>query len=261
MATNEQTTNGLTPKLVMHPQEKSRLFKLPPELRNRIYEPASSNEVESIDLASAFAHERDEDPYSDLAVAVPPSSTLMRSCQKIWQESKGIFATLFQAYWDKEFVVNMCEDPLELKIYIRHIPNAYLSRINNFKFLLVGPVSPDGYEEKIEMRWAWDGRWTTEVVALPHPVVSYSSNVAPGIMTLVTAKLPIATCLCTLVFLLRASASRRTQPPIRLPLALFVYQVLPCCHGLFELRVKHFASPRHPNDIGDAFANGHDRGE
>lgn len=87
-------------------QQQSVLFKLPPELRNRIYEMVFDCELDSINLAATFdpvvvinrKHAEFIRPLKRSAAA-PPSTALLRSCQKLYYESVVIFKTALRAYW------------------------------------------------------------------------------------------------------------------------------------------------------------------
>jgi hypothetical protein len=83
------------PVLARHNQQQSPIFKLPPELRNRIYE---------------MVYEQGLDPEgvnADEALTRKPSSALMRSCQTAHAESQGLFNAAFQRFWREGLVFNL----------------------------------------------------------------------------------------------------------------------------------------------------------
>lgn len=66
----------------------SGLMKLPPELRNEIYE-------------LVLFQEDDDEDYEpiDLMYPYPPSKNLLLSCREIYREAKGIYKQAYRAFW------------------------------------------------------------------------------------------------------------------------------------------------------------------
>ena len=89
----------------------SPLLKLPGELRNRIYELVFENDSETIDIADAFFKDADSssDPTVTLrkASAAPPSLGLMLCCKSTYAESKQLFASAADRYWNKTFTIKL----------------------------------------------------------------------------------------------------------------------------------------------------------
>lgn len=93
------------------------LFQLPGELRNRIYwfvfEVSSASTIRVTDAFSPSGHNiTDAITLARKASAAPPSAALIRSCQRIYNESKGIFDALkhtHKMYWEKEFAIGLSE--------------------------------------------------------------------------------------------------------------------------------------------------------
>lgn len=100
------------------------LWKLPGELRNRIYELVVENDSDTIDITEAFPAtplksvatyencplRRSASASPVLAASLssaPPSAALMLTCQRLHEEMKGIFADAYQRYWEKSFVVDL----------------------------------------------------------------------------------------------------------------------------------------------------------
>lgn len=139
-------------------QKQSIFFKLPPEMRNRIYEMAFDCEVDSIDLAATFdlgmtsVHNRDHLVASRTrSAAAPPSTALLRSCQKLHYESVGIFKASLQAYWHKDFVfILQGRERNATSNKICSIPNKYLARIRRFVFV----VEHDAMRMVITLTWS-----------------------------------------------------------------------------------------------------------
>lgn len=74
------------PVLAHHNQQQGPIFKLPPELRNRVYE---------------MVYEKGLDPEgvnTDEVLTRKPSSAFMRSCQTAHTESQGLFNAAFQRF-------------------------------------------------------------------------------------------------------------------------------------------------------------------
>lgn len=89
-----------------HDQQQSPLFRLPPELRNRVYEMAFEDEAESIDVTQVCARK--------------PSSALIRSCRRMHAESNGIFKAAFQDFWQKDFVIDLCKGSAAIVPLYKH---------------------------------------------------------------------------------------------------------------------------------------------
>jgi hypothetical protein len=85
-----------------HEQLDSFFFKLPGELRNRIYELVFEHDNEPVNIVDAF--------YPSLKVlsnAAPPSSALMRACRRLCSECMGFHAVAYRDYWRKDFVIDL----------------------------------------------------------------------------------------------------------------------------------------------------------
>ncbi|KAI6906043.1 hypothetical protein D0869_10409 [Hortaea werneckii] len=69
-------------------EASSGLMKLPPELRNEIYE-------------LVLFQEDDDEDYEpiDLMYPYPPSKNLLLSCREIYHEAKGIYKQAYRAFW------------------------------------------------------------------------------------------------------------------------------------------------------------------
>lgn len=139
-------------------QKQSAFFKLPAELRNRIYEMAFECELGTIDLATTF---RPGGTPLELGSAAPPSSALMRSCQTTCRESRGIFMSACEAYWNKDFVVDLSGRLFSSSgAYIKHIPDSYLVRVSRIVLL----CTYLGTEMRVLRTWS-DGAWEAEISA------------------------------------------------------------------------------------------------
>jgi hypothetical protein len=106
-------------------QEQSPLFKLPPELRNRIYLYTTSQSEAKKPLSCKLSDEGNHfthyyDPSYDykghhsLPIVslnhisdVKPSNALLGTCQRIYQEAKGMFVASQRAFWRNQAFV--CE--------------------------------------------------------------------------------------------------------------------------------------------------------
>lgn len=165
-----QNTPEFTPKRAMNTQQQSPLFsKLPPELRNRIYGLVLESEPANIDFTMILNRNfssRDfccSDPYHTrphesqrlplaLEEFAPPSSALMRSCQKTYNEAVGMFNT----YWYKDFIITLqlAREPDVDFLFemLSRLPGRYISRIRNFTFLLQGQAL------SIFMTLKWSGQ-------------------------------------------------------------------------------------------------------
>lgn len=125
------------------------LFKLPAELRDYIYELVyEDSSEEAIDVTDAFpgveieADSRDEldgdyipcrssifspakCPMRGVASAVearstplssaPPSSALLRTCQRLHMETRNFFPQAYTLYWQKTFIIDLEKTPDSLK--------------------------------------------------------------------------------------------------------------------------------------------------
>lgn len=69
-------------KAPMHEQHQCVFFKVPPELRNRIYKITFENELDSIDLLSVFAHDYLHLHHSHGCASLPQCA-LLKSCQQV----------------------------------------------------------------------------------------------------------------------------------------------------------------------------------
>ena len=84
----------------------SGLMKLPPELRNEIYE-------------LVLFQEDDDDDYEpiDLMNPCPPSKDLLLSCREIYHEAKGIYKQAYKAFWKtSDFTIEDVSDMPETMI-------------------------------------------------------------------------------------------------------------------------------------------------
>lgn len=132
-------SNNLATMTMKDQSPNSPLFKLPGELRNRIYELVFENSSDTINTVEAFfpskASESDTVTQLRKASAAPPSVALLCSCQKIYGESKGIFAKAVRHYWKKEFTVTL--DEIEpLKRFFDYVPKDYIKT-----FVVTTPTS------------------------------------------------------------------------------------------------------------------------
>ncbi|KAK5732836.1 hypothetical protein LTR17_010254 [Elasticomyces elasticus] len=74
-------------------QTECKLFTLPPELRNEIYE---------------LAFSIDSDKPIALLLAVPPSNSFILTCRQVRDEAAGIYREAYQAFWTKgHFVLTL----------------------------------------------------------------------------------------------------------------------------------------------------------
>lgn len=143
-------------------QQQSPLFsKLPPELRNRIYGMAFENELDSIDLL-AISTRNNLHINHGLGNASLPACTLLTSCQMVYLESRGIFDATCQAYWQKEFVLDLRANHTSpsTEDHLRNMPHRYLAGIRNLTFLTKHQAIP------IKATWTWSDEaqtWHIEV--------------------------------------------------------------------------------------------------
>lgn len=110
-------TTNLTTMTMKDQSPNCPLFKLPAELRNLVYElvfeVSSANTIRVTDAFSPSGHNAtDTITSARKASAAPPSAALIRSCQHIYSESKGIFVAqkhTHKKYWMKEFAIGLLE--------------------------------------------------------------------------------------------------------------------------------------------------------
>ncbi|KAI6882141.1 hypothetical protein KC360_g5931 [Hortaea werneckii] len=84
----------------------SGLMKLPPELRNEIYE-------------LVFFQEEDDDDYEPVDLMHPstPSKHLLLSCREIYREAKGIYKEAYRAFWEmSDFMIEDVSDMPETMV-------------------------------------------------------------------------------------------------------------------------------------------------
>lgn len=123
-------------------------------------------EVQSIDVAATFdlgmtsVHSRDCLVASRTrSAAAPPSTALLRSCEKLHYESVGIFKAALQAYWHKDFVVILQGRELNpTSDKICSIPDKYLARIRRFVFV----VEHDAMRMVITLTWSTES-WHAQI--------------------------------------------------------------------------------------------------
>ena len=93
-----------------HEPPNCPLFQLPGELRNYIYELVFENGNDIVDIIDAFMPSTNNkvSPATNLrkATAAPPSSALLRCCQRIHSECKGTFDEATRRYWKKVFTLD-----------------------------------------------------------------------------------------------------------------------------------------------------------
>lgn len=95
--------------------------------------------------------------YFDLDAAALPSTALLRSCQRLHLESKGLFITASKAYWQKEFVINLRDNHSDAP-YILNMPDQYLARIRKLTFL----VRHSGFPVKASWTWSLHS-WNVQI--------------------------------------------------------------------------------------------------
>ena len=103
-----------------HGQSDSPLFKLPGELRNRIYDLVFEHDNEAVSIRDAFSPLGKRHPN-----AAPPSSALLRACRKLHHESKVFHAVAYRNYWRKSFVIDLREVDA-LRGYIMFVPTLWI---------------------------------------------------------------------------------------------------------------------------------------
>lgn len=108
------------PLLQQRQSPKCPLFRLPGELRNIIYELVFENGNDTISVADFVSA-----PAKAGKHVGPPSSALVRSCQKIHDETKSMFAVAYRRFWQKSFVVDL-RDVYVLSYYMKHVPTAWI---------------------------------------------------------------------------------------------------------------------------------------
>lgn len=146
----------------MHEQQQSVFFKLPPELRNRIYEMAFESRDGPVDLVAFFPPNAtfiiDQNArLPDLDAVAPPSSAVLQSCQQICLESKGIFETALESYRTKEFIADIRGRKLDAAD-INSIPDGLLGQVGGFTFL----VKRRSTSAKVSCSWSEQG-WHVKV--------------------------------------------------------------------------------------------------
>jgi hypothetical protein len=146
------------------------LFTLPGELRNTIYELVfeNGNETMSVaDFASApvrfdwnpelpssrhVEHTSAADVDAVPTNAGPPSSALVRTCQKIRDETEGVFAGAYQCFWQKSFVFDLRGVSL-LDRYMDCVPTAWIRT-----YILVVENGPDTAPSEVVLSHS-GGKW------------------------------------------------------------------------------------------------------
>lgn len=117
LSLSHMTSGKRVPVLRRSASPESPLFKLPPELSNRIYEFVFEITGEdTIYVTDAFLPPGYSRPNANTALPklAPPSAALIRCCQTLYEESQGIFLQASRSYWKKDFVLKLEQ--------IRHIP-------------------------------------------------------------------------------------------------------------------------------------------
>jgi hypothetical protein len=133
----------LTPVMERRDSPDCPLFRPPGELRNAIYELVFENGNETINVADFASAPVKLDwnpgllPFRRLQLipttdtdAVPtdvgpPSSALLRTCQKLHNEIEDIFAAAYQRFWQKTFVIDLRNVTL-LDRYMDCVPMAWI---------------------------------------------------------------------------------------------------------------------------------------
>jgi hypothetical protein len=108
------------------------LFTLPTELRICIYELVFDNGNETMSNAGFV-------PFPMKKVGLP-SSALIRSCQRFYGETKGMFTAAYSRFWQRSFVIDVWNDPL---------PYRYRDLISRLRST---PTS-SWYERAITLHW------------------------------------------------------------------------------------------------------------
>lgn len=129
------------------------LFRLPPELRNRIYElvfeVSSASIIRVTDTFSPSGHDAtDAITSARKAAAAPPSAALVRSCQRIHGESKVFFDEASKRYWKNEFLFELPIDLPHHLTFERFIKPAPTQRIENLSVMV---SSEDGITTKVRL--------------------------------------------------------------------------------------------------------------
>lgn len=132
----------------------SPFFKLPGELRNRIYELVFAHDNEPVNVEDAFS------PSSNvLADAAPPSLALLRTCRKLYHESKGYFSVPYRNYWRKEFVIDLRRVDA-LREYIEFVPTDWIDT-----YIMILDTGRDDLAEVTITRES--GRWRVKERSRP----------------------------------------------------------------------------------------------
>jgi hypothetical protein len=171
------------------------LFTLPGELRNTIYELVfeNGNETMSVaDFASApvkfgwnpelpssrpVEHTSTADVDAVPTNAGPPSSALVRTCQKIRDETEGIFAAAYQRFWQKSFVFDLRGVSL-LDRYMDCVPMAWIR-----SYIFIVDMGPNSSPAEVTLSRFW-GEWganatTDHVPEADNSQAGFRSNLYP----------------------------------------------------------------------------------
>lgn len=149
-------------------QQHSRLFRLPAELRNQIYEmvfESDEDKDETIEILDAFTlakRFRSDDPASDVRYSLPPpSSALLRSCQRMYSEAKDVnlFAPAWECYWRNDFVIDFDKNSFE-DAYPGYVKFVSLPRLQRCTIIVRENSSTEKpYTVSVAMRRREDGIW------------------------------------------------------------------------------------------------------
>ena len=132
-------------------QLNSLFFKLPSELRNRIYGLVFEHDDKPVNVEDAFS------PSSEiLSSAAPPSSALLCACRKLHHESKGFHTVAYRNYWRKDFVVDLRRVDA-LRQYIEHVPTAWIDAY-------IMKVESEGIADFEVLLSRCGGRWHVKAV-------------------------------------------------------------------------------------------------
>lgn len=144
------------------------LFELPGELRNAIYELVFKVDSEPVNIEDAFS------PYADgTPNARPPSSALVRSCRKLHEETKRVFAAAYRKYWDKSFIVDLRRVDHLLDI-IKYVPTAWID-----KYILSVKTGTPNSTEVVLSRFGggWHAKVTkTSNIILSNALISHTNT-------------------------------------------------------------------------------------
>lgn len=142
------------------------LFRLPGELRNRIYELVFEiSSEDTILIADAFSPPNQSDTDAARLLprpsSAPPPTALIRSCQHIHGESKVFFDEASERYWKQEFSIELPKPTphhLTFESFIEPVPT---QRIENLSVMV---SSLDGTTTKVGLcrgEKGWDIRHPT----------------------------------------------------------------------------------------------------